>query len=79
VLAILGLYRASTLTDLAWSAVAFPASRWLRLTRGLAEVNAPVTAPSMTLREIREAAARLLPGAMVTRHLLWRYSLIWTK
>ena len=24
-------------------------------------------------------AARLLPGARYRRHLLWRYSLLWTK
>ena len=24
-------------------------------------------------------AARVLPGARFGRHLLWRYSLIWTK
>jgi predicted TPR repeat methyltransferase len=26
-----------------------------------------------------KAAARLLPGARYRRHLLWRYSLLWTK
>ena len=29
--------------------------------------------------EVRRAAARLLPGAAVRTHLLWRYSLVWRK
>lgn len=32
-----------------------------------------------TLAEVRRACAELLPGARVTRHLLWRYSLVWRK
>jgi hypothetical protein len=26
-----------------------------------------------------QGRARVLPGARVTRHLLWRYSLVWRK
>jgi SAM-dependent methyltransferase len=33
----------------------------------------------LTLPEVREAAERVLPGARVRRHLLWRYSLVWRK
>jgi hypothetical protein len=29
----------------------------------------------MTLADIRAEAGRLLPGARIRRHLLWRYSL----
>ena len=32
-----------------------------------------------TLDQIRTLAAEIAPGAKVTRHLLWRYSLIWQK
>lgn len=32
-----------------------------------------------TLDRIRTLAAEIAPGAKVTRHLLWRYSLIWQK
>jgi hypothetical protein len=28
---------------------------------------------------VRKTAAWLLPGARYRRHLLWRYSLVWTK
>ena len=33
----------------------------------------------LTLREVRRIARPLLPGAIVRRHLLWRYSLVWQK
>ena len=32
-----------------------------------------------TLDQVRSLAAEIAPGAKVTRHLLWRYSLIWQK
>ncbi|WP_433324357.1 class I SAM-dependent methyltransferase [Spirillospora sp. CA-294931] len=41
--------------------------------------GAPIVDPAMTWREVREQAARVLPGVRYRRHLLWRYSLIWTK
>ena len=33
----------------------------------------------LTLPEVRRVCAAALPGATVTRHLFWRYSLIWQK
>ena len=41
--------------------------------------GAPVKDPDMTWAEVRATAARLLPGVRYRRHLLWRYSLLWTK
>jgi SAM-dependent methyltransferase len=32
-----------------------------------------------TMADVRDLAARLLPGARVRHHLLWRYSLAWRK
>ena len=32
-----------------------------------------------TLSEVRAMCAEVLPGASVTRHLLWRYSVVWKK
>ena len=32
-----------------------------------------------TMEQVRTLAAEIAPGAKVTRHLLWRYSLIWQK
>ncbi|HEX8186876.1 MAG TPA: class I SAM-dependent methyltransferase [Pyrinomonadaceae bacterium] len=33
----------------------------------------------LTMARVREVCAELLPGALVTRHLLWRYSVVWKK
>jgi SAM-dependent methyltransferase len=79
VLAVIGLYRLGTLHDLAWAHVALPVSWWLRLTKNYEEVIAPTRDPDETLEEIRNAAARILPGAAITRQLLFRYSLVWRK
>ncbi|SRR6266700_928158 len=79
VLTIIGLYRGDTLADLAFTAVAFPASWMLRWLRGHADVGAPLQDPRETLREIRNACDSLLPDAVVSRHLLFRYSMIWHK
>lgn len=32
-----------------------------------------------SLAEVREACGRVLPGARVRSHLIWRYSLVWRK
>jgi hypothetical protein len=31
------------------------------------------------LADVRSLGERLLPGAVVRRHLFWRYSLVWQK
>ena len=33
----------------------------------------------LTLPEVREVCGRYLPGALVKRHLLWRYTVVWRK
>jgi 2-polyprenyl-3-methyl-5-hydroxy-6-metoxy-1,4-benzoquinol methylase len=33
----------------------------------------------LPLADLRRIAAETLPGARITRHVFWRYSLIWTK
>jgi ubiquinone/menaquinone biosynthesis C-methylase UbiE len=32
-----------------------------------------------TLSQVRRSCETILPGAQLTRHLLWRYSIIWTR
>ena len=32
-----------------------------------------------TLAQVRQSCEKVLPDARITRHLLWRYSIIWTK
>ena len=79
VLAVVGLYRAETLTDYALAAVALPVSWMFRLFRGYADVGAPVQEPRESLREIRSECDVLLPGASLRRRLFFRYSLSWRK
>ncbi|RJK94874.1 class I SAM-dependent methyltransferase [Vallicoccus soli] len=62
-------------------AVGLRAVRVLRLGHGYAHepthAAMPVAAPALTVREVRDVAARHLPGARVRRLLLWRYLLVW--
>jgi hypothetical protein len=45
-----------------------------------AQINAPtVWPPPDTFAQVRATARRLLPGVRMRRHLMWRYSLLWTK
>lgn len=55
VLAVIGLYRARTAADYAWSAVALPTSLILRRRYGYADVGAPLHAPEQTLGALRTA------------------------
>lgn len=79
VLAIVGLYRSHTLEDYAWAAAGVPTSFILRCVRGQADVAAPVQNPKETFTEIRRASEDLLPGSVLRRRLLFRYSLTWRK
>ena len=79
VLAIVGLFRGEPVRDWPLAAVAFPVSWGFRCFRGFADIGAPVQDPRETLREIRSVSGTLLPGAVLRRHLLFRYSLVWRK
>jgi 2-polyprenyl-3-methyl-5-hydroxy-6-metoxy-1,4-benzoquinol methylase len=80
VLIVLGLDRSPTPIHLiAQAALALPVSRFYWATRRTGEVGAPIKEPDMTLRQIRTRARVLLPGATIERHLLWRYSMVWSK
>lgn len=89
-LAVLGLYDERTLTDLMTSLIAVPINRRYLRKHGDAEPSLPSgdtctsatpvwTDPTMSLAEIRSETRRLLPGARVRRHLLWRYSVVWQR
>jgi SAM-dependent methyltransferase len=88
-LLILDLYQQQGLADSLASVLAAPVSLALRLVKtgrlrqscevreawarhGLHEVYLP-------LAQVRQVCARVLPGAQVRRHLLWRYSIVWKK
>ena len=80
VLLVLGLDRSPSLSHyVITGAVATLITAWYRAIHQSASVGAPITEPQMTLREIRDECASLLPGVVIRRHALLRYSLIWTK
>jgi SAM-dependent methyltransferase len=79
VLAVIGLYRAQTLADHLWNAAAVPVSRAMRLLHGWADVGAPTQPPAESLATIHAIAQAQLPGMILKRHLLFRYSIVWRK
>ena len=79
-LAIVGCARSRLPADLPWEIAAAVAQRAHRLTKSYWQHGAPTLwPPPHTYRQIRRIAQETLPGVRYRRHLLWRYSLIWTK
>ncbi|MBC6466603.1 class I SAM-dependent methyltransferase [Actinomadura alba] len=79
-LVIVGLGRNATPVDRLISLLGVPLAQVNRLRPGHGNPHGvPVTDPEMSWGRIRAEADRLLPGARFRRHLLWRYSLVWTK
>ncbi len=88
VLLVLDLFQARTLSDYGVSAAAVPIN-WLLTRRHGGHHGSPEADAAWRehgqgdvyplLAEVQRACADLLPGARVTRHLLWRYSLVWRK
>jgi len=85
----LDLYRRSGAADLLFDCMAYPADLFLglmntgeqRYSRELREAydRHGATDTYLTLSQIRKICADILPGALVRRHLFWRYSLVWRK
>jgi SAM-dependent methyltransferase len=79
-LAILGLARSRYPADLPRDLLATIVNRGYRLAKVHWESPAPtVCAPPHTYRELESLVACTLPHARLRRHLLWRYSIVWTK
>jgi ubiquinone/menaquinone biosynthesis C-methylase UbiE len=78
-LAVVGLAADKTITDRLAGAPGVPAALFYRAIYRKGGPEAPIMDPDMSWREVRAAAARLLPGVRYRRHLLWRYSLLWRK
>ena len=80
VLAVVGLARSRPVLDLPRNVVAAVVSRVLRRRRTYWEHSAPmVWPPPETFAACRRIGQSTLPGVRYRRHLLWRYSLVWTK
>jgi ubiquinone/menaquinone biosynthesis C-methylase UbiE len=78
-LAVVGLAADGSIGDYLAAAPALPVNWIYRALYGHGESGAPIKDPEMTWAEVRATARRLLPGVRYRRHLLWRYSLLWTK
>jgi SAM-dependent methyltransferase len=79
-LVVIGLARGRYPADLARDAAATLVDLVHRATRIYWDHSAPtVWPPPETFVGMRRLAVELLPGVRYRRHLLWRYSLTWTK
>ena len=78
-LAVIGLGR-SRPRDLPFDVAGHLANLYFKRSRKEWEDSAPrVWPPPLTYGQTRSVAATVLPGARYRRHVLWRYSLVWTK
>ena len=85
----LDLYRRSGPRELLFDGAAYPASLLLTLMktgrpvppRQVREAYAEhgKTDTYLTLPQVEQVCAEIMPGACVTRHLFWRYSVVWRK
>ncbi len=80
VLAVVGLARPDLLVDIPRDLAGIVASRAYRWTKPFQEQTSPtVWPPSDRYATTRRIATGLLPGLSWRRHLLFRYSLVWTR
>ncbi len=79
-LAVVGLARSRYPGDLPADLAAVPVNLLLRAWKGYQDVTAPtVWPPARSYAEIRRITQQELAGSRYRRHLLWRYSVIWTN
>ncbi len=89
VLVVLDLFKAVWPADLLTATLAIPASLALTAVKNGRLRQSPAARAAwdehgrhdsyLTMAEVRRCCARILPGAQVTKHLFWRYSIAWTK
>jgi SAM-dependent methyltransferase len=79
-LAVIGLARPDLPADLPFVLAATIATQYCKITRTYWEHPSPtIWPPPQTYAGMRRLAGQTLPGVRYRRHLLWRYSLTWTK
>ena len=78
-LAVVGLAANGSVGDYLADVAGIPADLAYRAVRGKGDPGAPIKDPEMTWADDRAAASRLLPGVRYRHHLMWRYSLLWSK
>jgi SAM-dependent methyltransferase len=78
-LVVIGLARSQFPKDLGWEIAGALNDRLHRVTKTFWHHPSPIVwPPPVTYDDMRRLAA-MLPGARYHRHLLWRYSITWTK
>jgi 2-polyprenyl-3-methyl-5-hydroxy-6-metoxy-1,4-benzoquinol methylase len=76
----IGLGSCRTPVDLGYDVAGAVATRLHKLTKTYWETSAPKVWPiPHSWGHARRTARRTLPGVRYRRHVLWRYSLVWTK
>jgi SAM-dependent methyltransferase len=78
-LAVIGLAANQSAGDYLADAPGIAVGLAYRAVYGKSDPGAPIKDPEMTWAEVRAIAHRLLPGVRYHRHLLFRYSLLWSK
>ena len=89
VLLALDLYRAASVTDYLISALALPVNLSLRVWHGDVRPKPELVRKAwsahrcheriLTFAQVSRICASVLPGARLRRHLLWHYSIVWTR
>ncbi|MCW4456818.1 trans-aconitate 2-methyltransferase [Microbacterium sp. MPKO10] len=80
ILVVVGLARATTPADYAWGLLGAVQHQRYSRTRNFWQHTAPTKwPPPHSYTEVRECAARVLPGARWQRFALWRYCLTWRQ
>lgn len=79
-IAVVGIARSRYPADLGFDLAGAVGTRLHKLTKTYWETLAPkIWPPPLNYRQTRRLAARALPGVTYRRHILWRYSLTWTR
>jgi 2-polyprenyl-3-methyl-5-hydroxy-6-metoxy-1,4-benzoquinol methylase len=80
VVAVVGVARSRSPSDIPYDLAGAVATRVHKRSKGWWETSAPkVWPPPESFTGTRRIAARVLPGSRFRRHVLWRYSLVWTR
>jgi 2-polyprenyl-3-methyl-5-hydroxy-6-metoxy-1,4-benzoquinol methylase len=79
-LAVIGLARERQPLDLPRDIAGVVLHHAIKRTRTEWQHSSPIVwPPPLTYPQVRRTAERELPGVRYRRHLLWRYSLLWTQ
>ncbi|WP_414706258.1 class I SAM-dependent methyltransferase [Pseudonocardia sp. HH130629-09] len=79
-LVVVGLAQAKIPADLGWELLGSISHRWhTRKQRAWEHPSPVIWPPPMTFREMRTLTDEMLPGRRFRRHVLWRFSVVWTR